>query len=129
MKISKYLIKNKKQIFILLILSIIIILIASGIDFLTHSLSEEYSVPSRYFPNKILYGGIFIFLSLLIFRKQKPSDRAIIASIITTLLLQVKYAIEGYPKDFVILFLFVHFTAILLPAWIILNLFNKYTKN
>lgn len=85
------------------------ILIFTFIDYLAHLLSSEYSVPTRYFTNKIIYGTIIGFLTLIIFKKQKPLLKSIIFSAAVSVILQIRYYIEGYPKDFVFLFLGIHF--------------------
>jgi len=126
MKRTKRAFLNKRKILFAVIFSIVIIIFATGIDFLFHQLSEEYSVPSRYFPNKIIYGAVIIFLCLFVFRKISSSDKAIVVSLITGSLLQVKYFFEGYPSEFVFVFLSIHFFALLIPSWIILNKFDKY---
>ncbi|MBS3092068.1 hypothetical protein J4466_01470 [Candidatus Pacearchaeota archaeon] len=128
MKLKQLLPKNKKVFIWILLLALVIITIATGIDYYIHTLEEEYTVPSTYFTNKIIYGGLFIFIILIIFRKLHPSNKAIIAALVTSLLLEVKYTLQGYPKVFLIIFIFIHFGAILLPAWILLGKFDKYIK-
>ena len=123
---TKSVFKNRKKIFLTIVFSVVIILFATGIDFLFHQLSEEYSVPSRYFTNKIIYGAVILFLCLAVFRKISPSDKAIVVSLITGSLLQVRYFFEGYPLEFVFVFLSIHFFALLVPSWIILNKIDKY---
>ena len=87
-----------------------IILIFAGIDFLFHTLSPEYSVPQRYFPNKILYGTIIGFIAYLFIHKIRSNyTKAVILSTIVAVLLQIRYFLEGYALDFVILFLIIHF--------------------
>ncbi len=127
-KLKEILPKNKKALIWMLLLALIIITIATGIDYYVHTLEEEYAVPSLYFINKIIYGGLFIFIILIIFRKLHPSNKAIISALVTSLLLEVKYALQGYPKSFLIIFIFVHFGAILLPSWILLWKCNNWIK-
>ncbi|MBI2629440.1 hypothetical protein HYW74_05130 [Candidatus Pacearchaeota archaeon] len=127
-KLKQLLPKNKINLLWMLLLALLIIILATGIDYYIHTLEEEYAVPSVYFTNKIIYGGLFIFIILVIFRKLHSSNKAIIAALITSILLEVKYTLQGYPKIFLIIFIFIHFGAILLPAWILLGKFDKYIK-
>lgn len=114
-----------KKLVIILILALSIMLIGTVIDFLMHGLSEEYAVPSFYFPNKIVFGTIFFFIGLILFRKFHPANKAITISLIVVLLLQIRYFLEGYPIDFVFIFLFIHFGAFLVPSWALLTIFRK----
>ena len=102
-----------KEILLTLGIAIAIVLTFSFFDYLVHSLNIEYSVPPRYFPHKILYGTIIGFVTLLIFRKQKPLTKSLIFSAAISILLQIRYYLEGYPKDFVFLFLGIHFVILL----------------
>ena len=98
-----------KKLFLLFIMVLGIILIFALFDFFAHTLNVEYSVPPRYFPNKIIYGTLIGFVTLLIFKKQKPLVRSLFFSGVISVLLQIRYYLEGYPKDFVFLFLGIHF--------------------
>jgi len=102
-----------REVLLTLGIAIAIVLTFSFFDYLIHSLSEEYSVPPRYFPHKILYGTIIGFVALLVTRKQKILTRSLIFSAATSIILQIRYYLEGYPKDFVFLFLGIHFVILL----------------
>lgn len=104
-----------KKLFLIFIIIFVIILIFAFIDFLLHSLSEEYAVPPRYFPNKIMYGTIYGFFIFLFVRKQSPFIKSFLFSLIVDVSLQTRYFLEGYPLDFVFLFLILHFI-ILFPV-------------
>jgi hypothetical protein len=117
-----------KKLIIMLIIAIAVMLISAGIDFLMHNLSSEYSVPSFYFPNKIIFGTIFFFIGLILFGRLHPANKAITTSLIVAILLQIKYFITGYSTDFVFIFLFIHFGAFLIPAWILLSIFKRYME-
>ena len=97
---------------------LLIILIFAAIDYLIHSLSKEYSVPSDYFRNKIIFGTIIGFITYRLIRNQKPLYISIIFSCAVSILLQIRYFLEGYSLDFVLLFLLIHFL-ILFPVSII----------
>ena len=95
-----------------------IILIFTAIDYLTHLTSAEYAVPSYYFRNKIIYGTIIGFIAYLILRKQKPLKKSLIFSASVAVLLQIRYALEGYALEFVILFLIFHFVMLFPLSWL-----------
>lgn len=117
-------IKFKNLILIFLII-FAVILIFAFVDFLLHSLSEEYAVPPRYFPNKIIYGTLYGFFIFLLVRKQSLLTQSLIFSLIVDASLQSRYYFEGYPLDFVILFLVLHFIILLPTSWV----FFKYIKS
>jgi len=114
-----------KEVIMLFLISLAIILIFAAIDYLTHSLKAEYSVPPRYFPNKILYGTIIGFIALLIFRKQKPLTKSLIFSAAISIILQARYYFEGYPKSFVFLFLGIHFAILLATSFACFKIMEK----
>lgn len=126
--VKKYLINNKKKFLWMLILSLVIIIIATALDFYVHTLEDEYAVPSYYFTNKIIYGGLFTFITLIVFRKLSGANKSFLVGIIVSLLLEVKYATQEYTLSFLIIFICVHFAAISIPAWILLSRFDKYVK-
>ncbi len=110
-------IKFKNLILIFLII-FAVILIFAFIDFLLHSLSEEYAVPPRYFPNKIIYGTLYGFFIFLLVRKQSLLMQSILFSLIVDASLQTRYFFEGYLLDFVFLFLILHFIILLPTSWV-----------
>jgi hypothetical protein len=110
-----------------------IILIFTFIDFLAHKINEaEYGVPGYYFRNKIIFGTL-IGLGLYYFiRKLRVFKKALIFSIIISILLQTRYYLEGYSKEFVFLFLGIHFVILLFASYFIFLLekrFNPIQKN
>jgi hypothetical protein len=115
--------KIKELVVIFVVISAIILLFAF-IDFLFHSLREEYAVPPRYFPNKIIYGTIYGFIIFLLVRKQTPFMKSLLFSSIVDVILQTRYFIEGYPFDFVFLFLILHFFILFPVSWF----FFKFIK-
>lgn len=117
-------IKFKNLILVFLII-FAVILIFAFIDFLLHSLSEEYAVPPRYFPNKIIYGTLYGFFIFLLVRKQSLLMQSCLFSLIVDASLQSRYYFEGYPLDFVILFLILHFIILLPTSWV----FFKFIKS
>jgi len=115
--------KVKKYSFLFLLV-IGIIIVFTLIDYLVHSLSEEYSVPGSYFRNKIIFGTIIGYIALLIAMKWKIWKKALFMSAVVSVLLQTRYYLEGYPKEFVFEFMLWHFL-MLLPASLLFLWFGK----
>ena len=118
-----------KKLFLIFILIFIIILIFAFVDFLLHSVSAEYAVPPRYFPNKIIYGTIYGFFIFLLIRKKNPFLRTIVFSLTLDVILQMRYFLEGYPFDFVFLFLILHFLILVPVSWIFFRLMESGNIN
>ncbi len=87
-----------------------------ALDFYSHSLSDEYSVPDRYFRNKIIYGTLFIAVSYFLLRNKSILIKSSGIATVTAVLLQIKYFFEGYALDFVVLFLFLHWVMIFIGS-------------
>ena len=106
-----------------------IILIFGLFDYFFHQLSAEYSVPPRYYPNKIIYGTIIGFITFwLLTNLEQPWLKSLIFSAVIAVLLQIRYFLEGYPLDFVVLFLFIHFFILWLMSWPAFKLTSKLFK-
>jgi len=116
---------NKKRLIWVFLVVLGIILIFTFIDFLIHLLKEEYAVPSYYFRNKIIFGTIIGFIAYLVFRKQKLLVKSLLFSLIISILLQIRYFLEGFPLSFVLLFLTVHFIILFPVSLIVFYLLNK----
>ena len=106
-----------KKIIYSFITVLVIILIFTFIDYLFHQLSNGYDVPGYYYKNKIIYGTIIGFLAYLLTRKQKLLTKALVFSAGVSIILQIRYYLEGYPLDFVLLFLGIHFVILLAVSW------------
>ena len=121
-------IKDKKQKFnlgaigIAIIGILAIILIFTFIDYMVHSLSADYAVPSYYFRNKIIFGTLISLIAYYFIRNKKPATKALIFSITVAVLLQIRYAIEGYALSFVLEFLVFHFLILLSVSYLIFRL-------
>ncbi len=108
-----------KKITLSFLLILGIILIFTLIDYFFHQLSPEYSVPSRYFPNKIIYGTLIGFIMFwLLATMKRPWLKSLFFSGVTVIFLQIRYFLEGYPLNFVIEFLFIHFAILYLVSWL-----------
>ena len=116
MKIKNYL--------ILFFVVLAIIIVFAGLDYLMHKLSPKYDVPSYYFKNKIIFGTLIGCISYLLFRKKQLFTKSLLVSLSVSVLLQIRYYLEGYPKDFVFIFLGIHFI-ILLPVSFALFKFSE----
>lgn len=99
-----------------------VILVFAFFDFLAHLVSEEYAVPDYYFRNKILFGTALAFITWFFVRHWRPVLKAMALSVVVAFLLQVRYFLEGYSLDFVILFLFVHGAILFLVSWLFFRL-------
>lgn len=91
------------------VLMLAAVLVFTFFDWLVHSSSAYLSVPGFYFKNKIIYGTIFAFLSSLVFRKLSLMKQSLFISLITVGLLQIRYALYGYPLYFHLIVLPEHF--------------------
>ncbi len=113
-----------KEYIIFFFISSIIISILTIIDYFIHSLSPDYAVPSYYFRNKVIFGAIIGFIVLIFAQKLSINKKSAVFSAVVSLLLQVRYFLEGYPKKFVLEFLFIHFLILLPVSWIIFKLIS-----
>jgi len=109
---------------LLIILGIILLFTAT--DYAIHSLSEEYAVPSDYYRNKIIFGAIIGFIAYILVRNKNPLPKALIFSTAVAVLLQVRYFLEGYPLNFVIEFLFIHFTILFAISYLTFNHLKRH---
>ncbi|MBS3102972.1 hypothetical protein J4458_06020 [Candidatus Woesearchaeota archaeon] len=126
MKKEKKKLPNWKNLILVFFAILAIIIIFTFIDFLFHKLSEEYYVPSYYFRNKVIFGTVIGFAAFIIARKQKLWIKSLAFSATVSILLQARYYLEGYPKDFVLLFLVIHFLILLPLSAVAFWLMKKY---
>lgn len=121
--------KFSENIFIGIVLMTVILLLTI-IDHSIHGLESAWGVPDYYFSNKIPFGFFWGIVGLFFAKNIKNIWlKSLVFSGTIAVTLQTKYFLEGYPLDFVFLFLLIHFL-ILYPLSIIMFLvFNKYIKN
>ncbi len=100
--------KQHKNYLLVFLFFLAAVFIFDFIDFLFHGLSPAYSVPERYFRNKEIYGTIIAFITYLFVQKKSLWTRVFIVTAVTTILLQMRYYLEGYPLGFVLGFLVIH---------------------
>lgn len=109
-----------------LALMILIVLSATGIDWVIHQISPEFAVSSEYFSNKIIYATLWGLLGLLALRNlHNVTSKAILISLFISVILQTKYYLQGYDLSFVLEFMFIHFFAFLLPMLVIFRNFPE----
>ncbi len=116
------------NLFLIFLFVFIIILIFTLIDVFVHSLSEEYAVPDYYFRNKIIFGTIMGFVTYLFIKKSRLFAKSLIFSAVVSILLQIRYFLEGYSLKFVIEFLFFHFLMLIFVSLICFKIFDKLLK-
>jgi len=117
-----------KDYVILFFVTLIIILIFTALDYFTHGLSPEYSVPGYYFSNKIIFGTLIGFLALIFLNKINWGKRALLTSLIVSVLLQTRYYLEGYPKKFVFEFMLFHFLMLVVSSFIVFWILYRNKK-
>ncbi len=106
-------------------LVLIIVTVATLIDFIVHSSNARFYVEFEYYRNKIIFSTLWGLVLLIIFRKiNNMTIKAFIFAGFIAFVLQIKYFFQGYDRFFVFLFLFLHFFMFLIPAWIV---FKKYS--
>lgn len=121
--------KRKKldwaKIILALIASVVIVLLFTLVDYFTHSLSPSYSVPSYYFRDKIIFGTFWVLVAYYFVRKKEIFPRSLIISAFTAVVLQIRYYLIGYPLNFVLSFLVLHFIMLFISCLIVFTLMKK----
>lgn len=115
------------RVFSIVLIIIGIILVFTFLDYLVHQLSTEYAVPDYYFRNKIIYGSLWAILFYFIIRKWNKGTvlKSLVFSALISIVLQARYAYEGYSWEFVIEFLFFHFFILWIVSGIAFKAFRK----
>ena len=108
-------------------LMLIVVLVATTIDYIVHSLNESFYVSFDYFTNKVIFATVWGIVGLFIFRNyiKNPTKLAIATSAFIAVVLQTKYFLQGYALFFVFLFMFLHFLMFLVPS---IPIFRKYSS-
>lgn len=121
--------KFLKWIFAAIVL-LIVILLFTIIDHFLHGLENAWAVPDYYFRNKIPFGFLLGLVGLLLARQSHSArTKPLIFTVVVAVILQTRYFIEGYPLDFVLLFLLFHFIILYFLSVGMFLVFNKYIKN
>lgn len=120
--------KLLKGVFITIALLAAILLFA-GIDYFIHNLKLSWSVPEYYYRNKISAGFLWGIAGLLLAKKfQSIWLRAAVFSGVVAAPLQVRYFLERYALDFVLIFLLIHFAILYFLSAGMFWVFKKYIK-
>lgn len=113
---------------------LIIVLVAAGIvlgtviDYMVHeSNPEEWGVPPWYYRNKMIFGTFWGAAAFLVARRwwRTPLSLALATSAVVAVALQTRYFFEGYPLDFVFLFMGLHFLMFLFPLWALFAMWRR----
>src|SRR3989344_5899456 len=98
---------NTKNILKQIGLILLIVLIATIIDYFTHSTSQRFYVPAEYYRNKIIFATVWGLIAILILGNwiKNPTKLAIAMSATIAVVLQTKYFFLGYDLFFVFLFM------------------------
>ena len=107
-----------KRGFVALIFIFEVILVFTFFDYIIHAISPDYTVPSYYFTNKIIYGTLIGFVTYLLVRKKPLVQKSAILAATVSVLLQIRYLLVGYPLSFVLLFLVIHFVILFIVTYI-----------
>lgn len=101
--------KKSKNISLRITAMFLAVLVFTFFDWMVHSSFSYLAVPTWYFRNKIIFGTLYASLASLIFKKGSVNKQAIIITAITVSLLQIRYALYGYPLLFHLIVLSEHF--------------------
>jgi len=105
----------------------IVILLFTIFDHYFHGLEDKWSVPDYYFKDKIPFGFLWGVVGLfLVSRVSGLNIKALILSGVVAMALQTRYFLTGYPFDFVVIFLFIHFIILFVLSYIMFRLFKRY---
>jgi hypothetical protein len=110
--------KASEKYFITFFFFVALVLVFDFIDFLIHGLSPAYLVPERYFRNKEIYGTLFTFVTYLFVQNKNIWTRVLSISLVTSVLLQARYYLEGYALEFVLEFMAIHFAILLVVSYL-----------
>lgn len=118
---------NLRKVLYAILAIVIIILLFTLFDAFIHQLGEEYAVPDYYFTNKIIYGTIWALIFYFLFRKwaTKLYIKSFVFSALISIILQARYAYEGYSWEFVIEFLFFHLLILWPVSYLVFKLFRR----
>ena len=112
------------------IVLLITVLLFTVIDHAIHELEKAWSVPDYYFRNKIPFGFLWGIVGLLFARKfQSIWIKSLLVSGVISIILQFRYFIEGYPLNFVLSFLLIHFIILYLLSVGMFFVLNIHINN
>ncbi len=97
------------------------IFIFTFFDWLVHTNIASLGVPSWYFSHKILYGTLWACLTSFFVQKMPTKKQAGIITIVTVTLLQIRYALWGYPLEFHLVVIPEHLITLFVPLHYLLK--------
>jgi len=104
-----------------------LILSFSSIDYLFHLISPDWAVPEYYFKNKIIFGFLWSIPAAYVALKfPKIWKKFLFFSAAISIILQARYYWEGYPLDFVFIFLGIHFAILFVLSLGMFKLLDNY---
>jgi hypothetical protein len=105
---------------------LIVVLLFTIMDHYIHGLQDKWGVPDYYFKDKIPFGFLWGLVGLLLAIKfSNIWLKSLIFAGTIAVTLQFRYFIEGYPLDFVLIFLSLHFIMVYLLA---VGMFTTFKK-
>jgi quinol-cytochrome oxidoreductase complex cytochrome b subunit len=117
-----------REAFLKLLFMFLAVLVFTFFDWLVHSSSNYLAVPPWYFKNKIIYATIYAFLISLFVRKKTIAKQAAWISGITVVLLQIRYALYGYPLYFHFVILTEHAIFLYLSSFFALKILARLSN-
>jgi uncharacterized membrane protein required for colicin V production len=109
---------GSKKMSLTLIFILEIMLVFTFLDYLAHSLSTAYAVPSSYFGSEVIYGTIFGFFVYCLVKNKKTFQKSLIFSAIISLGIQIIYLLLGYSLSFILTFLIINFVTIFVVSYL-----------
>jgi hypothetical protein len=105
---------------------LIVMLLFTVVDYSLHELKGDWAVPPHYFVNKIPFGFLWSILGIFFAKKfQNIWLKSLVFSLVISITLQFRYFIEGYPLDFVVIFLLLHFLILYVLSLGMFQIFKK----
>jgi len=118
---------NYKKISLQILLMLVMMGVATLIDYLTHSANERFYVEAEYYRNKIIFGALWGLVGFYVFRiwVKNLDILAVLVSLVIAVSLQTKYLLQGRPPDFVFIFMGLHFLMFVFPTFTIFRMFPR----
>ena len=118
---------NYKKIPLQILLMLVMMGVATYIDYLTHSANERFFVETEYYRNKIIFGALWGLVGFYVFRiwVKNLDILAVLVSLVIAVSLQTKYFFQGRPLDFVFIFMGLHFLMFVFPTFTMFRLFPR----
>lgn len=103
---------------------LVVVLLFTFFDYLIHSMKADWGVPEYYFRDKIPFGFLWGIAGLYVARWfMSIWWKALSVAGIVATTLQVRYFVEGYPLDFVVIFLLFHFIILYILSLVMFSFF------